>query len=103
MCEWCDENGGEPSSCQNCGTMICWDHEVGTGDDLIGRPYVTASGDVYCVRCGRRADQDEQDAIDEEADAYGWNDYSSSWYDPDMDFENEDANGVYIGDDESEG
>jgi hypothetical protein len=94
MCEWCEENGGEPASCQDCGRMICWDHESGTGDDVITRPYVTASGDVYCVRCGSRMDQEEDDAINEEG---GYDPYFDNWYDEDMDFENEESNGVDIG------
>lgn len=95
MCEWCEENGGNLSYCQNCGRGICWDCESGTGDDVITRPYVTASGDVYCVSCGTREDQAEQDALDEEG--YYFDDYSDNWYDPDMDLENEESNGAYIG------
>lgn len=94
MCNWCDENNGDPISCQNCSKMLCWDHE-GEGDDVISRPYVTASGDVYCVSCGRRMDQDEEDAI--EADPYNYDEYTDGWYDADMDFENEESNGRYIG------
>lgn len=98
MCDWCDENGGEPISCQDCGRMICWDVEVGVEDDVLTRPYVTASGDVFCFRCGSRYDEAEEEAADEEYD--GWDYYPASWYDPDMDFENEESNGVYIGEDQ---
>jgi hypothetical protein len=95
MCDWCDENNGEPIGCQNCGRMICWDNKA--EDDVFSRPYVTASGDVYCVSCGARMDQEEEDAIEDEG---YYNDYTDGWYDPDMDFENEESNGVYIGEDE---
>jgi len=95
MCDWCDENGGDPQSCQNCGRMICWDQESGVGDDVITRPYVTAFGDVYCVRCGSRQDAEEEAEID--AEFGGYDPYFDDWYDEDMDFENEDANGIDIG------
>lgn len=82
MCDLCDKNGGEMIGCQDCGTDICWDmHNV----------YVTTYGDVYCTGCGRheQADIDEQ-----EEDEYNGEGYPYDWYDPDMDFESEDANGV---------
>lgn len=95
MCELCDQNDGEYMSCQDCGRMICYD--VTSSDfDVIDRAYVTASGDLFCARCGSRYDQAEEEAYDDEYD--GWDEYQSGWYDPDMDFENEDSNGRYIGD-----
>jgi len=86
MCEWCDENNGEMIGCQNCGTDICWD---------MKNVYVTTYGDVFCTHCGRIEQHDIDEA--EEEDSYGYDFYGASWYDPDMDFENEESNGRYIG------
>lgn len=94
MCDLCDENGGEYQSCQDCGRMICFD-ATPSSFDVIDRAYVTNSGDLFCARCGSRYDIEEEEAIDDE---YGWDDYTSDWYDADMDFENEESNGRYIGD-----
>ncbi|MCA0455629.1 MAG: hypothetical protein LCI00_16760 [Chloroflexi bacterium] len=99
MCNWCDENGGELTYCQNCGRELCWDFLA--LDDVTSPPSVTTTGDVYCLSCGKR-EQDEIDRVEEEeADEYGWNHYPYSWYDEDMDFADEDANGVDF-DNESE-
>lgn len=66
MCDMCDqsEDGGY-ASCQNCGTLICFD--VKNGDDVLRPAVVTSSGDVYCDQCGRR----HEDAEDSEADEFG--------------------------------
>ncbi len=66
MCEWCDENGGKPIGCQDCGASICWDwRNVG----------VTESGDVFCKSCAQR-NQEERDRLDEqEAAEWGWMDF----------------------------
>lgn len=96
MCKLCDENGGECLSCQDCGRLICYDFEP-DNIDVLDRAYVTASGDLYCARCGREYDMAEEEEF---ADDFMDDEYPYSWYDPDMDFENEDSNGVYIGDDE---
>lgn len=95
MCDWCEENNGEPDSCQNCGVLICWD--IKGFDDVMSEPYVTNYGDVYCLRCGRQEQQEIDEQEEEEAEEYGWFDYPFSWYDPDMDFEEEDATGLYVG------
>lgn len=70
MCEWCEENGGEPISCQDCGKLLCWDIE-GEGDDIMGRPYVTAAGDVFCVSCGQSVDRAEEEDEYSDLDDYG--------------------------------
>ena len=93
MCELCDENGGEMMGCQDCGRLICYDNEP-NNIDVVDRAYVTASGDLFCSRCGSRYDQEEEDSFEDE-DFY--DSYSEGWYDEDMDFENEESNGVYIG------
>jgi hypothetical protein len=67
MCDWCKENNGEALGCQQCGCMICWDVEPNQGDDILSRPFVTSSGDVYCSYCGRRMERAEQKAMEEEA------------------------------------
>lgn len=74
MCWLCDENDGQMEACQDCGTLICFD-QVG-GDDVIGRAYITESGDLFCSRCG--AGYDEVD--DEDDDPYDF--YPAAWYDP---------------------
>lgn len=99
MCDWCKENDGEPIGCQDCGVMLCWD--ITGFDDVLSQPYVTSYGDVYCLRCGRRNQQAIEDMEEEEAEEYGW-DYPYSWYDSDLDFEEEDATGLYIGPREDE-
>jgi len=57
MCELCDNTpeNEPPPSCQDCGRLICFDIEA--DDDICARAYVTASGDLYCRRCGRRYDE----------------------------------------------
>ena len=55
-------------SCQNCGALICFDVE--SGDDVMRKAYVTASGDLYCVDCGRRHDRDEEREIEDESPYY---------------------------------
>lgn len=68
MCDLCEQNGGEYESCQDCGKLICFDEEPGTGGDVIDCAYVTASGDLFCTRCGSkydRADETEEDFYDD--------------------------------------
>lgn len=67
MCQLCDENDGEMESCQDCGRLICFD-ESSDSVDVIDRAYVTASGDLFCARCGRKHDGDEED--ERESDYY---------------------------------
>lgn len=82
MCEMCDKNGGEMESCQDCGAGLCYDIE--SQDDVFSPPYVTASGDLFCVRCGRGYDEREE-AMDDDLD-FGW-EYPAAWYDPDSDLD----------------
>jgi len=60
MCKLCDANNGEMLSCQDCGRLICFD-ESPDPVDVIDRAYVTASGDLYCTRCGRKHDAAEEE------------------------------------------
>ncbi len=76
MCDPCDDKRdgkeeGDPVGCQDCGCLICFDCE--RGDDVLRPAYVTASGDLYCDRCGSRYDAEE------EAEDYDDGDF----YDPD--------------------
>lgn len=92
MCYLCDENENGYESCQQCGRMICFDNKP-NNIDVVDRAYVTASGDLYCYRCGSSHDQEEEDFEDED----GYDPYFDNWYDADMDFENEESNGIDIG------
>ncbi len=68
MCDLCEKNGCEPESCQDCGTLICFDIEPGRGDDVMDRAYVTFSGDLFCRRCGKRYDEEEEKMNEAEDD-----------------------------------
>ena len=101
MCEYCDSEE-TMMYCQDCGKWLCYDH-VGEGDDVIGRPYVTTSGDLMCVWHGRRHDEAEEAEGDdlEEAEGddldFGWTPYGSSWFDDDSDLDQlEDEPGVKL-------
>jgi hypothetical protein len=62
----CEENPcKEMESCQGCGIQICFD--VTEGDDIVRPAYVTASGDLYCDRCGKQHDRDEDREIEDES------------------------------------
>ena len=63
MCYLCDESGDEPVGCQDCGCLICFDIE--DGDDILRPAYVTASGDLFCDRCGPEYDREEDDYGDD--------------------------------------
>jgi hypothetical protein len=65
MCDLCKENNGEPQGCQDCGRLICFD--VKEDDDTMRQAYVTAFGDLFCRRCGRSYDVEEQERDDIEA------------------------------------
>ena len=67
MCQLCDKNDGEMQSCQNCGRLICFDNSPDSVD-VTDRAYVTMSGDLFCTRCGRKYDQQEEE--EQEADYY---------------------------------
>jgi len=65
MCDLCEANDGEMESCQDCGRLICFD-EKPNSVDVIDRAYVTASGDLFCARCGVKYDQAEEDEREDE-------------------------------------
>jgi len=67
MCKLCDDNDGEMPGCQDCGRLICFDNSPDSVD-VADRAHVTASGDLFCARCGRKRDQEEED--EREADYY---------------------------------
>lgn len=62
MCDLCDENGGEYTSCQDCGRLICFDVEA--ADDIVRRAYFTQSGDLFCSHCGSQYDAEQEEPND---------------------------------------
>jgi hypothetical protein len=60
-----DDDG--PDYCQDCDCMLDWDMK-GLGDDIVRPGYVTASGDVFCSRCGREYDEEEERLAEEDVD-----------------------------------
>lgn len=76
-----------PPGCQGCGNLYkvkdcegCGETFIDWGsrgyDDVISAPYVTASGDLYCARCGPGYDEEDERMIDDEADEWGgWTPY----------------------------
>jgi len=64
VCDWCNE--ATQTYCQDCRRIICQDMKG--LDDVMSAPYVTESGDLYCLSCGSRAqrEQDEQDEAENE-------------------------------------
>ena len=70
MCELCQANNDEMTSCQDCGRLICFDAEP-DDVDVIDQAYVTASGDLFCRRCGSRYDEEEEDEWDDCEVEYG--------------------------------
>ena len=60
-----------PESCQQCGKLI-FDDMKGF-DDVCSAPYVTESGDLYCIPCGRRHDEAQHEA--DEEDGYNYPDF----------------------------
>ncbi len=69
MCELCDTNGGDYQGCQDCGRLICFDNQP-NDVDVIDQAYVTASGDLFCQRCGVRYDRADEE-YDDDLD-FGW-------------------------------
>jgi hypothetical protein len=67
VCQLCDQNNGEMESCQDCGRLICFDSEPDSVD-VLDCAYVTASGDLYCQRCGSKCDAAEEESEMEEAE-----------------------------------
>lgn len=49
--------------------MLDWDMK-GSGDDIVRPGYVTASGDVFCRRCGREYDEEEERRYEDDASDY---------------------------------
>lgn len=69
MCELCDEAEDGVVYCQDCGATICFDFKHQDGS-LIGPAYVTASGDLFCRRCGRQYDEAEEEDWEEDYDGF---------------------------------
>lgn len=93
-CPYCDyvPVDDEQECCQDCGKLL-YDDMKGY-DDVCSAPYVTASGDLFCIPCGRRIDEAEEDLQDEEAKEWGWWDYRG-W----IDIVEGEEGGTYIGPD----
>lgn len=68
----------EQEYCQQCGAMLD-DDAPRQSFDVVRRPYVTASGDLYCDVCGRAMDEEEERLMDEENEFSLW-DYET-WED----------------------
>ena len=51
-------------SCQSCGRLI-WGDAKGY-DDIVSGPYVTESGDLFCIPCGREMDRADREAAEDE-------------------------------------
>ena len=82
----------EWGNCQQCGAMLEEDAQP-YSIDVVRRPYVTASGDVYCDVCGSEMDQADEEAMDE--------DFFDDWYPGEYDMLDDDQQEwTYIGDDE---
>jgi hypothetical protein len=58
-----DEMSELYGSCQQCGRLI--DGGAVGYDDVVSSPYVTESGDLYCIPCGREMDRSEREQYDE--------------------------------------
>ena len=61
--------------CQDCGIIIYWDDHmkepVEHVDDISCPPYITMSGDLFCVRCGQKYDEaEEEDEYGEKYDDF---------------------------------
>ena len=69
MCALCDQKNGKLESCQDCGRLICFD-ETRSNVYVIDKAYVTASGDLFCFRCGKQHDEEEEAAADSWFDDY---------------------------------
>jgi hypothetical protein len=68
MCKELCDSQEDGASCQDCGCIICWDVEQ--GDDILRRAYATASGDLYCDRCGLAYDRAEEEDELQDRDYY---------------------------------
>jgi hypothetical protein len=71
MCEMCDSPEGM-ASCPECGRLICWDVEY--VDDVIAPAAVSASGDLMCLPCAIRCDEEEEEWEDEDYYPGPWDD-----------------------------
>lgn len=74
MCELCDEADDGVVCCQDCGRMICFDNEP-NNVDVVDQAYVTASGDLFCRRCGIQYDIGEEEDGDYEDDYFPYPDF----------------------------
>ena len=63
-----DINGANP---QRAHRLREGNHGAAGGDDVIRPAYVTASGDLFCDRCGSRYDREEEEAAEDEACYWG--------------------------------
>ena len=50
--------------CQDCGRLL--DKSMEGYDNIVSAPYMTESGDLFCIPCGREHDKAEREA--DEAD-----------------------------------
>jgi hypothetical protein len=79
-----ENDDNEIMYCQDCGCIIEWGLE-GPGDDIVRRAYVTASGDLFCSRCGREYDEEEERLADEEP----YNGWEDPMFQAEQDYEDE--------------
>lgn len=76
-CRWHDHDrplvDDEQPGCSNCGSAyhttmcpVCENYFIDWKskgfDDVFAAPYVTSSGDLYCVKCGPGRDRAEEEA-----------------------------------------
>lgn len=78
-----------PPSCPECGKLLdtkCC-HRCGNeflnfgnrfGDDIMGPPFCTSSGDLMCYECMVRYERDQEEAEEDEAD-YDYSDVSEAY------------------------
>jgi hypothetical protein len=54
--------------CQSCGRLIFLTEpgEKPGYDDVCSSPYVTESGDLFCIPCGREMDRAQREADEED-------------------------------------
>ncbi len=62
-----ETDDGYEGGCQNCGRLI--DKSAKGYDDVVLAPYVTESGDLYCIPCGREQDRAQREV--DEAEGFG--------------------------------
>lgn len=62
MCDICDEQNGEPTTCGFCSRLICFD--VIGSDDIMSKA-CTYDGDLVCVACAKRLAEGEEEESEE--------------------------------------